>query len=205
MQIIYSMGGMTFPSTHGYKESLAVQHTPEVLRDLFTNHGAVLVLEGGADISPSLYGQQNRHSSCSLYRDQVEVELYEIAKECNAPVLGICRGHQLVAALEGGTLFQDLDAEGNGWHPYRHSITLTQAAIDSGFAKLMESCPVGSGYVNSLHHQGINRMPASGTILGVYDELVEAVLYPRALTMQWHPELLGHIEVLHFMADYFKV
>lgn len=91
--------------------------------DQITEKNSFLVLHGGADISPSLYGEKigkytyapNRPS----YRDTVEVALAKRAIEMDIPIIGICRGAQLMCVLNGGKLVQDVEYH-NG---YNHKIT----------------------------------------------------------------------------------
>jgi gamma-glutamyl-gamma-aminobutyrate hydrolase PuuD len=204
MIIVYSMGGMTFPKHPKYEDTVAQYHTDAELRSIFETGQALLVLEGGADINPAIYAQQNRHSYVNLRRDAWEVYLYTLAKEYDVPMLGICRGHQLIAAMEGGTLYQDIGIEHGADHNWQHSIVMTQDAIDCGFRTLMESCPLGTTSVNSMHHQGIHIMPPDGVVLArSEDGLVEAVKYARALTVQWHPEVLRHMQFLDYMENTF--
>jgi gamma-glutamyl-gamma-aminobutyrate hydrolase PuuD len=197
--ILNSMGGMTFG------ECINLRNMPqEKLKEAMRAYQgrSFLLLEGGEDINPDLYGEENTHSHYyGAWRDNHEIRCYHIARELSIPILGICRGHQLMAALEGGTLWQDIYTQIGVDHDYRHNIIFTDVAQTSGFLELMQSNPTGSpDRVNSLHHQGIKRMPLAGQVLATApDGVVEAVLYPWGLSVQWHPEILGHIEMVEFM------
>lgn len=206
MKLLYGIGHMQFDSSlHNYESFSCIQLTTAEIAQHFKT-GGILILEGGNDIHPALYGEPILESyGISIYTDALEQRYYQLAKEYNAPVLGICRGHQLVAALEGGSLYQDIRTAFGVYHPETHPVALTQAAIDCGFAQLMMMAPYGDSIVNSMHHQGVATMPPTGTILAEYDGLTEAILYPRALTVQWHPEFMNHIEILNFIESYFEV
>lgn len=166
----------------------------------------VLLLEGGNDISPTLYGATTTYTrGVSIVRDTREIDLYKRARKHHVPILGICRGHQLMAALEGGTLYQDIEKELGKRHDYEHTIKFTHAATASGFRELMESNPTGSpDVVNSLHHQAVKVVPTDGRVLAFAADMTpEAILYPWGLSAQWHPEFLGHVEFIQFMYDRF--
>lgn len=171
-----------------FKNSFPVRH-PEELED-----AKLLVLWGGEDISPSLYGQRpNRrfvHASAEpSVRDLIEVRLAQAAKEQGIPILGVCRGAQLLCALNGGTLFQHA-ANHAGPH---HNIRMNDGRVIP---------------TNSLHHQ-VMRPPQSAEILGWSEEILspvkhteddtvvgeiepEIVFFPewKALGVQGHPEYL---------------
>lgn len=77
----------------------------------------VIVFAGGADIQPSIYGERALHTtSCSPQRDRVEVAEYEAAVKAGKPTLGICRGAQLIHALNGGKLWQHVNNHNRGPH-----------------------------------------------------------------------------------------
>lgn len=207
MRIINSMGSMRFSNIPAgmYNISAPGQNEKE-LAAMMQQGDALLVLEGGADIWPGLYGAEKRvYSYCNTSRDDWEIRLYNMARMYNVPILGICRGHQLMCALDGGTLYQDLRQEHGQSHSYEHRIIFSYEAYTSGFVDLMESCPTGSpNIVNSLHHQGIKDMPSHGIVLAsAGDGIVEAVQYPWGISVQWHPEFLGHTEFLSYMQRHF--
>lgn len=110
-----------------------------------------------------------------------------------------------MTALEGGTLYQDLDIEAFGRHVSEHRINHTVHSMESGFYELMKSCPLGSpNVVNSYHHQGTKLVPSGAKVLATApDGIVEALLYDNGLSVQWHPEFLGHSEFLTWMRDTF--
>ncbi|NOU48160.1 MAG: gamma-glutamyl-gamma-aminobutyrate hydrolase family protein [Bacteroidales bacterium] len=158
-----------------------------------------LLLSGGEDIYPGLFGKEqdtNRCGTINTYRDSLEFMLYADARRLKMPVLGICRGLQLINVAEGGSLFIDLPADNNSGELHRigqedwsqHIAVISKA---SEFHKVI--CQ-DSIVVESNHHQGIDRMAASLQSLAVSsDGLVESVTTNESksgflLAVQWHPE-----------------
>jgi putative glutamine amidotransferase len=157
-----------------------------------------LVLQGGADVSPSTYGENPLAPEWAgdRLRDVYEIELVHEFIEAGKPVLGICRGAQLINVALGGTLYQDIRtqlAEANvhvtdAYEKHRHEIRFEPG---SGLARLYGG--VQRATVTSIHHQSIK---ALGRGLHVEarsdpDGVIEAV---RAngrsylFAVQWHPE-----------------
>ena len=156
-----------------------------------------LLLTGGQDVDPALYGQA-REAVCAppcRRRDNLDGTLFRLFRQADKPILGICRGAQLVNVLMGGTLYQDLPTQKPGALPHVmrppydravHTVHLTAGGLLEGIVGQRE---LG---VNSYHHQGIRRLAPSLTAEAVApDGLVEAVsCRDRAflLAVQWHPE-----------------
>jgi len=157
-----------------------------------------VVLGGGEDVDPALYDERKKYTSVVVNRprDEFELALLSMAMERRLPILGICRGAQVVNVKFGGTLFQDLKAQLPSETEHKqpglrsettHSVTLTDP--DS----LLSSAFRGSCRVNSLHHQAIRRV-GRGLKVTAHSEdgLVEAVEtagdYPFLMAVQWHPE-----------------
>jgi putative glutamine amidotransferase len=157
-----------------------------------------LVLTGGEDIHPALYGAEPSPHAYppSRERDLFEIALLAAARQRELPVLGICRGIQLVNVAMGGTLFQDLPTErpseiahdpGSARDARTHAVRLqdgSRAAQALGATELR---------INSFHHQAVDRL-APGLIATGWSEdgLIEAAEAPGdapwLLTVQWHPE-----------------
>lgn len=156
-----------------------------------------LVLTGGADVSPGMYGEEvlNPAWAGDPDRDRWEIALYRAALAHAKPVLGVCRGAQLINVAEGGSLWQDLATMREGSKIHRsqelydslsHDITLVP---DTELAELFGD---DSHHVNSVHHQGLNAIPASLRVIahspdGI-PEAVEREGAPWVLGVQWHPE-----------------
>lgn len=156
-----------------------------------------LLFTGGHDVSPELYGQEKLPicGDCCPGRDEMEKKLLLGALERDMPVLGICRGLQLMNAVLGGTLYQDIptqlpsDTNHRMAAPYgraEHSVMIHE---NTPFADLGIPETIG---VNSCHHQGIHRLSeAMAPMATAPDGLVEAAYVPGkgfACAVQWHPE-----------------
>jgi putative glutamine amidotransferase len=165
-----------------------------------------ILFSGGKDVDPDLYGEKKKYDNVRVdrLRDEFELKWLGRALSQHLPVFAICRGAQLVNVKFGGTLYQDLKSD---WVPEDenapllehkqpgdradliHSVTVTDS--DSRLAKVMQ----GSFRVNSLHHQGINRLGRGLRVCArAEDGLVEAVEAadegPYMVAVQWHPEEL---------------
>ena len=147
-----------------------------------------LLLAGGSDIDPARYGAP-RHPETGEPdpdRDSLETVLLREALERDLPVLAICRGHQLLNVVLGGTLAQHIEGH---LHPKQsdvHPITIASPS------RLRSILGVDEFVVNSRHHQGVD-LVASGLVVVARapDNVVEALELPGkrfVLAVQWHPE-----------------
>jgi putative glutamine amidotransferase len=180
---------------------IPLQMTAETLHGIFARLDG-LFLPGGEDIDPGNYGAE-RHPQLGApdkERDRTELLLTRWALETGMPVLGVCRGIQVINVVCGGTLYQDIhsqrpDLEKHDYFPpsyERYRIT-HQVAIepDSQLAQAL-----GTRHeVNSMHHQGIDRLGHGLRVVGrAEDGLPEAVEMPPLpfiVGVQWHPEELA--------------
>ncbi len=171
-----------------------LEHRPEEILDL----ADALMLAGGSDIDPSAYGHERHPATTGTVpeRDRSEVALVRAAIERDMPVLGICRGMQLLNVALGGTLRQHLpDDLGHGEHRRRLG-----SFDDSDHDVLLEAGSLAARAageerhgVKSHHHQGVAEIGDGLAISGVsaLDDLPEAVEAPErrfVLGVQWHPE-----------------
>jgi putative glutamine amidotransferase len=169
---------------------------------------AGVLFTGGEDVDPEFYDEPQKHENVrpNRKRDEFEMELLGRALEGRRPVLGICRGAQMVNVKFGGSLYQDLKSD---FVPSEHlgiehrqtgsralathSVTVTEP--DSRLAKIF----TGRCRVNSLHHQAIRRV-GHGLKVTAYSEdgLPEAIEtaddYPFLMAVQWHPEEMTNRE-----------
>ncbi len=167
---------------------------PEQALDLLDG----LILAGGADIDPDAYGQSRHPETVATVpeRDAFEIALTRAAIERDLPLLGICRGMQLINVACGGTLLQHLP-ERYGHHEHRrvvgsfdgadHDVMLSEGSLAARAAGELTHA------TKSHHHQGVERLGEGLAVSGVstLDELAEAIELPDAtfvLGVQWHPE-----------------
>lgn len=155
-----------------------------------------LILSGGADVAPELYGAE-RHPTTDparVDRDAWELALFRAAERRRIPVLAICRGLQLVNVARGGTLQQHLP-ESLGTERYRIGggvFAENQVVVAPGTA-LAEVLEEDSVSVRSYHHQGIDRL-GEGLVAAAHsdDGLVQAFVDTEGgshvVGIQWHPE-----------------
>lgn len=156
---------------------------------------------GGPDIHPFRY-QEQTHIQCgaaSLVRDELELALLSIAMEQKKPILGICRGIQLLNVGLGGTLYQDLKTQWKEEFPIAHQQPF-KGSVTSHYVDVVPDTLLSSIVkepkiqVNSFHHQAVKDL-APGLRVSAYapNQLIEAIElpdYPFFLGVQWHPEIL---------------
>ncbi len=171
----------------------------ENIQDLKRCHG--LVLTGGEDLHPRYYGMPEYYEFCykcdvNEKRDEFERKLLDLSQRLELPVLGICRGLQVVNAFFGGTLIPDIPR----WGKFNHSkledgrdrIHSIQVDPNSWFFRIVQK---EHGTVNSNHHQSADRISAD-LVASAFstDGVVEALERkepngkPFLCLVQWHPE-----------------
>lgn len=161
---------------------------------------------GGPDPHPFLFGEET-HANCrnaSIVRDTMELMLLKAAMAAEKPILGICRGIQLINVGLGGTIYQDIPSQTNPAFPIAHSqpfpyrVPSHHVTVAAG-SRLSEI--VGGMdriQVNSFHHQAV-KTPAPGLVPTAYapDGMIEALEmpdYPYLLGVQWHPEHMWQVD-----------
>lgn len=161
-----------------------------------------LILAGGGDIDPALYGGE-AHPSVYLVdaeRDTSELALAKAALSANIPILGICRGMQMLNVATGGDLVTHVpDLYGDRTphrldHPRRPVEHTVQISPDSRLAQLLGTSAIAPTIsVVSWHHQAVKAIAPAWTVVAqAADGLIEAIehqQHPWLLAVQWHPEL----------------
>jgi len=173
------------------------QHlTHDVAVDLIARFDGLLLM-GGPDVDPQLYGEQPHASVYGVdrFQDDFEIELLRAALECNKPVLAVCRGIQLVNVALGGSLIQHIIEDNGIEHRPRNFPTDAEFAVHD--IEILEGSQVhqaiGTTHVSgaSFHHQALGTLGAGLTAVGwSSDGLIEAVEHSThwLLGVQWHPE-----------------
>lgn len=163
-----------------------------------------LLLPGGEDVDPALYGQAARRETnkTSPDRDEMELALARWAVEEGRPLLAICRGIQVLNVALGGTLYQDIAAQRHEAGKHDHypnlprDLLVHRVLVEPGsrLADLWAGLSPDP-WVNSLHHQAVcDVAPRLRAAAHALDEIVEAAEvqdHPFALAVQWHPEELA--------------
>ena len=176
--------------------------TDEAVLERFLDLCDGLVLSGGADIDPVRYGQidEGLCGGISPLRDEVEITLCRRAVERDMPVLGICRGHQILNVALGGTMYQDLKVQQGTI--FEHMVPnpvggmVHEVAIVPG-SPLAALQGAQTMMVNSRHHQAV-RDVALGLVVQATspDGVIESVYLPGkrfVWGVQWHPESIWDI------------
>lgn len=168
-----------------------------------------LVLQGGADVAPMTYATAVTRPEWNgdRARDMYELELLHEFIEAGKPVLGICRGCQLINVAFGGTLHQDIASDvpnaishvNDTYDLNSHSIHLTEGGLLAGLFAAQPGAPL----VNSIHHQAVKTLGRDIVIeaTSTEDQVIEAIRHSKSnfvVGLQWHPEFhrAGSAELL---------
>jgi len=149
-----------------------------------------LCLTGGEDMAPSRYGApaEPRTEPADPERDALELALLATARERDLPVLGICRGFQVINVAYGGSLVQHIDG-----HRAANGPIISHTVVPAEASKLAAACGAAPYSVNARHHQAVTeRSLAPGLVPTAHiDGFVEAFEDPARrwlVAVQWHPE-----------------
>jgi gamma-glutamyl-gamma-aminobutyrate hydrolase PuuD len=183
-------------------------HPSNITLRHYARHLDGLVLQGGADVSPQTYSESPTRPEWNgdRARDLYELELLHEFVEAGKPVLGVCRGCQLINVAFGGTLYQDVATNlpealahvHTDYDAHRHAIVFPPG---SSLGKMFPN--VKRPIVNSIHHQAVKDLGRDIQIEAMSDPdgVIEAIRYQRAdfvMGLQWHPEFhrAGGVDLL---------
>ena len=173
-----------------------------------------LVLTGGSDIDPYLYGEEasRKNKGQDIKRDLYDKRILDLAIKKKIPTLCICRGLHLLNSHFNGSLYQDLDEEFNT--KLVHDSNINKPILHNIYNKegsFMYNLYGGETRVNSFHHQGIKKLGDNLDIVSTSEDgLIEAVKVKKEdiYGIQWHPEFIGHNEefdkIFRFCSDVVK-
>ena len=172
----------------------------DIVLDHYAEWLDALVLEGGSDVSPTSYGETPLHERWhgDRIRDVYEMHLLQAFAARAKPVLGVCRGLQLMNVAHGGTLLQDIATQRPEAIEHRNAATYDRNLHPLEFVKGTRLAEVFEGapspvIVNSVHHQAVKDL-APGFVVEARcpaDGMIEAIRRPGSSFMaavQWHPE-----------------
>lgn len=179
---------------------LPLDLTESDLAQLLEGADAVL-FTGGPDVHPFFFGEETQAhcGNVCLRRDELELALLRLAMEAKKPILGVCRGVQILNIGLGGDIYQDIPSQFKEEFPIAHTqpfaynIPSHTVSVTPGtlLARIAQNSVIK---VNSMHHQAVRRvapgLTASGHAPGGLVECVEKPDYPFFIGVQWHPEYL---------------
>ncbi len=162
-----------------------------------------LVITGGDDVFPGLYGKEAELHRCGetdRHRDSLEYEAIKTALNEKIPILGICRGLQILNVYLGGTLIVDIptDLKSTVTHQCDDYLNCFHMAYPSGRTTLSEICRCDSSLVTTNHHQAIDLLAGELRASAFSaDQVIEAIEWAKPtgknflLGVQWHPERMA--------------
>lgn len=181
----------------------ALRLTPSRHRHLQHFHG--FIIAGGGDINPERYGEAAvaREKQYDTARDDMEQEVIDYAVNHNKPILGICRGMQMMNVALGGSLYQEAGEVLEDFLPSRNLFSKLVGRRDVQIDPDSQLYRILGEYehynVNSIHHQAVNRLGNDFRVVAREENgLVQAIEptqpndHPLMLGVQWHPELMLH-------------
>lgn len=145
-----------------------------------------ILVPGGTDVDPVLYGEANQGSEgISEIIDALDIDLITLAHARGLPILGVCRGLQVMNVALGGSLFQDIPTMIPEAHAHSHATHLVSIHPASQMAGHFSA----EVTVNSYHHQAIKRLSPLLRCVALSDDgIIEAVEGEGLTAVQWHPE-----------------
>jgi putative glutamine amidotransferase len=165
-----------------------------------------IILTGGEDINPLEYNDTTNIKVCgtiNFSRDTLERKLFDFAFKNKLPLIGVCRGMQMMNVASGGTLYGDIPTEIGTTVIHRNNGEVNHEIVLCDTSSLIFSIGTDTIMVNSWHHQGLKIMPNSLRVIArSFDGLPEAVVmnrntHPFMIAVQFHPERLGKDNIIH--------
>jgi len=157
------------------------------------------LFSGGCDIEPARFGEETKDTCASIQknRDALEFSLFKRAFEAKKPIMGICRGIQVINVALGGTLYQDIPSEIPSEIPHRQTEPKFLPSHDVSIISdtpLMELIGKERMTANSFHHQAIKALGEGLEVMALAEDgIIEAVFHTSESYIrgyQWHPERL---------------
>lgn len=178
----------------GHPVLLAIAHRKEVMRRYLEKIDGLIIV-GGLDIDPRLYGETPRTRTTVAFRKRTDFEtwLYRAGEQRKLPIFGICYGMQLINVLEGGTLYQHI-------YPRRGIPRVNHAGRGDGThrvrvipgTRLSRLLGISRATIATEHHQAVRDLAPGWIPTAIADDgIIEAIEKPEApqiLAVQWHPE-----------------
>ena len=174
--------------------------------DSILNLADGIILTGGEDINPLLYNDSSNLAVCELInhrRDSIEQKLFDFAFRYKIPLMGVCRGMQMMNVATGGSLYGDLPSEIGTEVVHRNKGEVMHEIVVKDTCSLIFPFGKDTFTVNSWHHQGLKDISACLQVVAKsHDGLAEAVvmdkaLHPFMIAVQFHPERLGKEDPIH--------
>ena len=165
-----------------------------------------IILTGGEDINPLQYNDTINLAVCgdiNYQRDTLERKLFDFALENKIPLIGVCRGMQMMNVASGGTLYGDIPTEIGTTVIHRNNGEVNHEIVLCDTSSLIFPNGTDTIMVNSWHHQGLKIMPNHLRVIArAFDGLPEAVVmdkseHPFMIAVQFHPERLGKENAIH--------
>jgi putative glutamine amidotransferase len=174
-----------------------------------------IILTGGEDINPLQYNDTINLAVCgdiNYQRDTLERKLFDFALKNKIPLIGVCRGMQMMNVASGGSLYGDIPTEIGTTVIHRNNGEVNHEIVLCDTSSLIFPIGTDTIMVNSWHHQGLKIMPNHLRVIArSFDGLPEAVVmdkseHPFMIAVQFHPERLGKDNSIHrtMKASFYK-
>ncbi len=174
-----------------------------------------IILTGGEDINPLEYNDTTNIKACgpiNYKRDTLERKLFDFAFDNKIPLIGVCRGMQMMNVASGGTLYGDLPTEIGTKVIHRNNGEVNHEIVLCDSSTLIFPIDTDTIMVNSWHHQGLKKIPEYLRVIArSFDGLPEAVvmdkdIHPFMIAVQFHPERLEKNNPIHLSmkSSFFK-